>query len=461
MSQGAKTTENTAVNRLIELAQSKPLEVDEELFLDATARAAREAAKRAVATAPPQPAPPPKPAGKSIPPPFRTTGITAVVAPLPRPSGGFPAATPAPELVPNTEPFDLADAEQIATPAPSPAPAPRPARLAPLPVSPITADESEWFQPSQAVEKYDEEYLVGTRGVPKQGGSHTVWYVAGAFGLGLALAAVFFWPRARTTPAPRSAEVAAGLAPVAEPVTPAPTITAAPALAPTVEALPTAEPAPAPVTAVRFESSPAGASVVLVVDGQMTPLGAAPVEHVLEPGQRYEVMFTLEGHASLIVPLAGGTAERVAATMGASTSTATVVKVAAPAVAAAAAPAVVEEEVVEEEEEVAPPPAVTKPAPKAPAKKKVAKVEPKAKAKAAPAASGGTGTLKIGAKPPCDVLIDGKKVGTSPIANLTVSAGRHSITLINREFGIKEKVSVTVKAGETVKVVKDLTNKMK
>jgi hypothetical protein len=147
-----------------------------------------------------------------------------------------------------------------------------------------------------------------------------------------------------------------------------------------------------------------------------------------------------------MVPIEGGVAERVAAAMGATTSTATVVKLAAPAV------------VEDEAEEETPAPAITKPTAKAPAKKKVAKADPPKKATSS---ASGSGTLKIGAKPPCDVLVDGKKVGTSPIANLKVSAGKHTLTLINREFKIKQTVSVTVKAGETVKVVKDLTKQMK
>lgn len=480
MSQGAKTTENTAVNRLIELAQGngKPLEVDEDLFLDATARAARDAAKRAVAQAPQQP-PPPKAVGKAptsgkqIPPPFRNTGITAVVPPLPRPSGGFPVATPAPELraEPSTGPLELSEIEEV-----SPSPPAQAARLAPLPMTPA---EQSWYDPTESVGKYDDDvaYVGGTQSVVKQRGGNTVWYVAGAFGLGLGLAALFFWPGDASTPKPAAqpAALAAGVMPAAEEQPPpppapvvAPIVTPAPAplvepvplpeAAPVVEAVPEPAPPPEPVNpTVRFESSPAGAKVVLVVDGDMIQLGLAPVERQLDLGRKYEVMYTLEGHASLIVPVEGGTAERVAASMGATTSTATIVKVAAApaAVAEVEEPAPAPVEVVAPAPKAAPKKATT---PKA-APKKVAKAEPAPKKKAA--TSGGSGTLKIGAKPPCDVFVDGKKVGTSPIANLAVSPGKHKLTLVNREYGIKETVNVTVAAGETVKVVKDLTRKMK
>ncbi|MCE9571767.1 MAG: hypothetical protein K8W52_01290, partial [Deltaproteobacteria bacterium] len=93
--------------------------------------------------------------------------------------------------------------------------------------------------------------------------------------------------------------------------------------------------------------------------------------------------------------------------------------------------------------------------PKAP---KAAKPAPKptrtATATAAPAA--GKGTLGIGAKPPCDIIVDGKSTGlTTPQRSLALAAGPHTITLVNRANGIKKTFSVSIQAGASTKVVKD------
>jgi hypothetical protein len=46
--------------------------------------------------------------------------------------------------------------------------------------------------------------------------------------------------------------------------------------------------------------------------------------------------------------------------------------------------------------------------------------------------------------------VDGKPVGNTPQMNINVSAGTHTITLENPEFGIKQKLTLSVKPGETV-----------
>jgi hypothetical protein len=128
------------------------------------------------------------------------------------------------------------------------------------------------------------------------------------------------------------------------------------------------------------------------------------------------------------------------------------------AAAGGAAPAVAAPEPVAE---------APKPAPRKEARKE-RKAEPKparVAAKPAPAKdkpASGKGTLMLAAKPPCDILIDGKKTGlTTPQRDLDLAAGKHKVTLVNREHGIKESFSVTVKPGQSVRVVKDLTRKMK
>ncbi len=71
-----------------------------------------------------------------------------------------------------------------------------------------------------------------------------------------------------------------------------------------------------------------------------------------------------------------------------------------------------------------------------------------------PMPAGGKGTLRIGSKPRALVYVDGAKMGWTP-RRLTLSAGRHRITLINNELGKRNSFSVNIGAGKTVtRVVK-------
>jgi hypothetical protein len=71
------------------------------------------------------------------------------------------------------------------------------------------------------------------------------------------------------------------------------------------------------------------------------------------------------------------------------------------------------------------------------------------------------GTLGLMSKPPCNIFIDGRDTGDkTPQAAIRLKAGRHRITLVNNEFGIKESFHVQVKANDTVKVLKDLTDRL-
>ena len=53
-------------------------------------------------------------------------------------------------------------------------------------------------------------------------------------------------------------------------------------------------------------------------------------------------------------------------------------------------------------------------------------------------------------RPWSTISVDGVAVGNTPQMNLKVSAGTHTITLENPQFGIKQKLTVTVRPGETV-----------
>lgn len=78
-----------------------------------------------------------------------------------------------------------------------------------------------------------------------------------------------------------------------------------------------------------------------------------------------------------------------------------------------------------------------------------------------PAAPPADGLLMVNSKPPCRILVDGEDTGlVTPQRELTLPAGRHTITLVNDEYGIEERATVTVKADQPVKLIRDLTDRL-
>jgi hypothetical protein len=74
---------------------------------------------------------------------------------------------------------------------------------------------------------------------------------------------------------------------------------------------------------------------------------------------------------------------------------------------------------------------------------------------------GGQGTLTIGSKPPCEIYVDGTATGLhTPQKEMKLPAGKHRITLINNEFGIKETFVVDIKADATEKAIKDFSDRL-
>lgn len=75
--------------------------------------------------------------------------------------------------------------------------------------------------------------------------------------------------------------------------------------------------------------------------------------------------------------------------------------------------------------------------------------------------TGGEGTVMISAKPPCRILVDGRDTGlTTPTRDLRLPAGEHEITLVNDEYGIEDRSTISVNAGAPAKLVRDLTAKL-
>jgi hypothetical protein len=82
-------------------------------------------------------------------------------------------------------------------------------------------------------------------------------------------------------------------------------------------------------------------------------------------------------------------------------------------------------------------------------------------AKPSTAAATGDGILMINAKPPCEILVDGKATGlTTPQRAMSLPVGTHQVTLVNAQYGIRKKLSVTISAGKATKVIQDLTASM-
>ena len=478
MAQGTKT-ENTAVNRLIEMAHTRSVDTDDALFSTPSPSARKPPLPRPFPGRMTVPVDPPAPLPRTRAPHSTQTQLAA--AP--------PAARPSqrPDEV-STLPFDQIDEDlldsddvddddmPITIAEAAPRPAAMPAALPPLTIGPVTPlaarpsalgavpglEEASWFEESVGVDRFDETSL-GTQGVPRSSRARTMLWLSAAFAAGLVATAIVAWPgrspvapalpapavmaqpAAVVTPAPALAPVTP---PAAEPAVIAPPLeppVAEPAVAvPTVvePELPVVAPvvAPTPVT-IGFASEPAGATVLLVDGSTTVTLGVTPLEHALDPSRSHELMFTLAGHRSTLVTVDPSASARVTVDLTSSMAT---VEAAPAKVAPRPAPQVAK---------------AVKAAPAAKAALRVAKLEP---SRPAPVAGKGAGTLMLGAKPPCDIFIDGKATGLkTPQRAIKVAAGPHKVTLVNREHKITESFSIAVKAGAATKVVKDLSKRMK
>lgn len=532
MAQGTRT-ENTAVNRLIEMAQTKTLDTDDALF-ESPPPARRPALPRPFPARIAAPADPPAPLPRRRAPQATETGLTAVPAaappvlappvletPSPVPPPAIDALAHAPQEDVPTRPFDQLDPElldeeldehleahleddgdqlddmpitvaeplpRVAAPIPPLAIGPvaplaaRPSALGAIPSLP--GDEAAWFQESLAVDRVE---LSGP--VPRRRSSRarSMLWLSAAFAGGLVATAIVVWAAGKPSVAP-----ARSTAPAASPSAPAPAgatvepvapvaaaaVAAAPvavepaAAQPAVVEPAVAEPvvvepvvvepaAPAPVT-VALTSTPPGATVLLVDSGTTVTLGVTPLEHALDPSRAHELMFSLPGHRSTLVALDPSAARELAVDLSTSTAVVTPARRGeAPPPAAAPAGATATIERVAPRPRPTPAPKVDPtPAPRAPkAAPAVAMAAPRA---GAPAPAGKGGVLMLGAKPPCEIYIDGKRTGLkTPQRELAVAPGTRTITLVNREHRINQTFTVEVKAGAPTKVVKDLTHLMR
>lgn len=265
-------------------------------------------------------------------------------------------------------------------------------------------------------------------------------------------------------PAPTAAPATARIAeaPVAAPA-PAAVPTAAPAAV--AAAAPAEAPAAAPVaakpglTTLPITSWPNGAVVTLVDNGNATVLGRTPVSAALDPSHSYDVVFAIVGRPTTVKHVDLAKMQELAVDLDSEPGTAPAKadKVADKPVAAkpadkaivASAPAHHHHE----EVAVAAPHVAARSKPK-----QLALATPDFDTEAAPAPSGGNGMLMVSAKPPCEILIDGKSTGlATPQRAISLPPGAHSITLVNSQNGIKKTIAVKVEAKKSTKLIKDFT----
>jgi hypothetical protein len=65
-----------------------------------------------------------------------------------------------------------------------------------------------------------------------------------------------------------------------------------------------------------------------------------------------------------------------------------------------------------------------------------------------PLAKPGDAHITVASDPRCEVLVDGVPYGATPLIDLAVPAGKHMITLLNSQAGIKEVQRVTLATGQ-------------
>ncbi len=219
---------------------------------------------------------------------------------------------------------------------------------------------------------------------------------------------------------------------------------------------PDATPAAASLVNVRFESKPSGATVTLVDRGRTSLIGTTPINAALDSTYNYEIVFSLDGRATQIAkldPKKSQTIKSILPAAGSRHSTpnadnhTAVVATRKPTVASNTPANKPAAEMITQHRDT------TK---SATAGRTVASNE--IAAVFGSASEAGSGIVMISSKPPCEIVIDGKATGLlTPQRNLTLTAGRHTVTLLNKPNGIKKVLSVQVTAGTSTKLVQDYT----
>lgn len=218
---------------------------------------------------------------------------------------------------------------------------------------------------------------------------------------------------------------------------------------------------------VRFDSSPAGAMVMLVdrEHGITTPVGTTPVRAALDPKGSYDAIFTLEGHPTKMVSLSGGKEPRIFADLTGATATPPGGEAGKATGTGATQVAAVDENAKAgnlgkpDKSDAKPDKSKDRKRPR-PGRtgsgREPAEEEEEEEDGAVNAAA--MGTITISAKPACEISINGKPTGKStPLRELPLTAGIHKITFVNKTLGVNETIAVRVTPGKETKVTQDYT----
>ncbi|MGN6104627.1 MAG: protein kinase domain-containing protein [Kofleriaceae bacterium] len=218
-----------------------------------------------------------------------------------------------------------------------------------------------------------------------------------------------------------------------------------------------------PIEGLRgsFESNPPGATVSLIVDGNRQPLGESPASAPLDPRKSYLVLFEKPGYVSVNRPLSftGAVEEKLVVNLEKASAVASSIpeKNDKPEVRH------VEARNDKTEPKVKTEPKIKNTAVRTPGEvePKPDKPEPKPEPRVADAAPKGQGILMLGSKPSCEIYVDGSATGLhTPQREMKLSAGKHRITLVNNEFGIKESFAVDIKPDTPAKMIKDYSDRL-
>ncbi len=308
--------------------------------------------------------------------------------------------------------------------------------------------------------------------------SRKTWLIlAAAFLLGAGVAAVIVAVSGPQVPSPAApAAVPTVQAPAAAP----PPTAAPPATAPTAVVTPLAdssveEPVAAaqepPREAVRalFVSEPVGATVTLITDGEPRVLGESPAEAWIAPGHRYEAMFARQGYVSQLLPVvAEGAVAQVIVRMEAEDGSGDSGDLADSAVNGdgSAPSAALEREPSQPDDNSS---TAKEPSEeRSSSKKRRARRERRERrerraAAHAPALSASkSGVLMVGAKPPCQIYINGRSTGlTTPQRDISLPQGSHTVTLVNRSHRIKKSFRVSIQPGQKTRIIRDMTDQIR
>ena len=237
-----------------------------------------------------------------------------------------------------------------------------------------------------------------------------------------------------------------------------------------------------------FESTPPGATVSLIIDGKRETLGPAPAKAPLDPRLTYQVLFEKPGYVSVNRPIvfSGNLEEKLVVPMEKTygsvavvpTNPTTQVKTGTDTKPGndTKTPVIKTPKTGTDPKTLPVTKIGTDPNPGKtgtdPSPGKVAVTDPKTgtdpnpgktgnDTKVVPEKTKGTGVLMLGSKPSCEIYIDGSNSGLhTPQREIKLSAGKHRVTLMNNEFGIKETFVVDIKPDATEKAIKDYSDRL-